>query len=292
MRAGACFLLMATDPINRALLERIAEQPLQVDPEHEFRVTSGGREVLFVAFVADRWLEAAPHGPLLFDSPEAGQAVLALAEGWTATIVHVLARGPHTFEELLEATEDDLSRAELEYQLAEMQRAHQVEVLVGDGGMAIYAANEWLRAGIAALIASARLERREPHEDAAPIDTLDVEAGFLSSLSLVELRPELSGVCSLGLRLDEDEDAVLTGVTARIDQGQIVSCEPGLDRSANAWATGTAGEWLDTVIEPDVETVHACGDRWLAQALVRAMHETLFGAPSAPPPEPPFTPSE
>lgn len=291
MRAGACFLLMATDPVNRRLLQRIAEHPLQVDPEHEFRVTSGGREVLFVGYIADQWLQAAPHGPLLFDSPEAGQAVLALAEGWTATVVHVLARGPHTFDELLEATEDDLGRAELEHQLAEMQRAHQVEALVGEDGGAIYAANEWLRAGIAALIASARFERREPHEDALPIDTLDVEAGFLSSLSLVELRPELSGTCSLGLRLDEDEEAVLTGVTARIDQGQIVSCEPGLDRSANAWATGTAGEWLDTVIEPDVETVHAGGDRWLAQALVRALHETLFGAPAAPPPEPPAEPA-
>lgn len=291
MRAGACFLLMATDPTNRRLLQRIAEHPLQVDPEHEFRVTSGGREVLFVGFIADRWLQAAPHGPLLFDSAEAGQAVLALAEGWTATVVHVLARGPHTFDELLEATEDDLGRAELEHQLAEMRRAHQVEALVGEDGAAIYAANEWLRAGIAALIASARFERREPHEDALPIDTLDVEAGFLSSLSLVELRPELSGTCSLGLRLDEDEDACLTGVTARVDRGQIVSCEPGLDRGADAWAAGTAGDWLDTVIEPDVERVHTGGDRWLAQALVRTLHETLFGAPATPP-EPPADPPE
>jgi len=284
MRAGACLLLMATDPANRVLLQRIAEQPLQVDLEHELRVTSGGHEVLFVGFVADRWLHAAPHGPLEFDDPEAAQAILALAEGWTATIVHVLARGPHTFEELREAI-DDLSREELEEQLANMQRARQVETLIGEGDVAIYAANEWLRAGIAALIASARFERREPREDAAPIDTLDVEAGFLSSLSLVELRPELSGTCSLGLRLDEDEDACLTGVTARIDQGQIVSCEPGLDPSANAWAAGTAGDWLDTVVEPDVQSVRAGGDAWLAKALVDALHETLFGAPSAPPPE-------
>lgn len=282
MRAGARFLLMATDPVNRVLLGRIAEQPLQVGIEHEFRVTSGGREVLFVGFVADRWLQAAPHGPLEFDSPGAAQAVLALAEGWTATVVHVLARGPHSFDELHEAV-GDLSRAELEEQLASMQSARQVEALVGEGGVALYAANEWLRAGIAALIASARFERREPREDAAPIDTLDVEAGFLSSLSLVELPPQLSGTCSLGLRLDEDEDACLTGVTARVDRGRIVSCEPGLDRGADAWAAGTAGDWLDTVIEPDVQRVHAGGDRWLAKALVDALHEALFGAPAAPP---------
>jgi hypothetical protein len=281
MRAGARFLLMATDPANRGLLRRIAERPIQVGPVHEFRVTSGGREVLFVGFVADRWLEAAPHGPLDFDSPEAARAILALAEGWTATVVHVLARGPHTFDELLEAV-DDLSRAELEDQLASMQSARQVEALVGEDGVALYAANEWLRAGIAALIASARFERREPREDTAPIDALDVEAGFLSSLSLVELPPQLSGICSLGLRLEE-EDSYLTGVTARVDQGRIVSCEPGLDPNARAWAAGTAEDWLDTVIEPDVQRVHAGGDRWLAQALIDALHETLFGAPSAPP---------
>lgn len=281
MRAGARFLLMATDPANRGLLRRIAERPIQVGPVHEFRVTSGGREVLFVGYVADRWLQAAPHGPLDFDSPEAAQAILALAEGWTATVVHVLARGPHTFEELLAAVED-LSRAELEEQLARMQSARQVESLLGEDGIAIYAANEWLRAGIAALIASARFERREPREDTAPIDALDVEAGFLSALSLVELSPQLSGVCSLGLRLEESEDSKLTGVTARVDQGRIV-CEPGLDPAARAWAAGTAEDWLDTVIEPDVQRVHAGGDRWLAQALIDALHEALFGAPAAPP---------
>jgi DNA-binding HxlR family transcriptional regulator len=284
MRAGARFLLMATDPSNRGLLRKIAARPLQVGSEHELRVTSGGREVLFVGFVADRWLLAAPQGPLDFDGAEAAQAFLALAEGWTATVVHVLARGPHTFDELLEAI-GDLSRAELEDQLASMQSARLVEVLAGDGGAALYAANEWLRAGIAALIASARVERREPRDDAAPIDALDVEAGFLSCLSLVELPPQLSGTCSLGLRLEEDDDSCLTGVTARVDQGRIVSCEPGLDPGARAWAAGTAAEWLDTVIEPDVQSVHAGGDRWLARALIDAMHERLFGAPSAPPPE-------
>lgn len=282
MRAGARFLLMATDPSNRDLLRRIAERPIRVGLEHEFRVTSGGREVLFVGFVADRWLQAAPHGPLDFDSPEAAQAILALAEGWTATVVHILARGPHTFEELREVI-DDLSRDELEEQLESMQRTRQVEALVGEDGTALYAANEWLRAGIAALIASARFERREPREDTAPIDALDVEAGFLSSLSLLELPPQLSGVCSLGLRLEENDDSYLTGVTARVDQGRIVSCEPGLDPNARAWAAGTAEDWLDTVIEPDVQHVHVGGDRWLAQALIDALHETLFGAPAAPP---------
>jgi DNA-binding HxlR family transcriptional regulator len=272
---------MATDPINRGILREVANRPLDASDEHEYRVTSGGREVLFVGFVAERWLQSGPQGPLHFHSPEAAMAVLALAEGWTATVVHMLARGPHTFNELYEAI-GDLSGKEIRHHLAALQSTGQVGVLVGEGNEPIYAATDWLQAGIAALIASARLERREPRDDMAPIDALDVEAGFRCSLGLVELPQQLSGICSLGIRLEEDESSSLTGVTVRVDQGRIVSCEAGLDRKANAWAAGTAGDWMDTVIEPDAQLVRSGGDRWLARALIDALHETLFGITVAP----------
>jgi DNA-binding transcriptional ArsR family regulator len=272
---------MATDPINRGILREVANRPLDGSLEHEYRVTSGGREVLYVGFVAERWLQSGPLGPLHFHSPDAARAVLALAEGWTATVVHMLARGPHTFDELCEAV-GDLSDTEIERHLTALQSSGQVEALIGEGGRPIYAATDWLRAGIAALIASARLERREPRDDMAPIDALDVEAGFRCSLGLVELPRQLSGTCSLGIRLEEDEVSSLTGVTVRVDLGSIVACDAGLDRKANAWATGTAGEWMDTVIEPDTQLVCTGGDKWLARALVDAIHKTLFGIAVAP----------
>lgn len=272
---------MATDPINRGILREVANRPLDASAAHEYKVTSGGREVLFVGFVAERWLQSGPRGPLLFHNPDAAQAVLALAEGWTATVVHMLARGPHTFDELHEAV-GDLSRGEVKRHLVALQNSGQVEALIGAGGEAIYAATDWLRAGIAALIASARLERREQRDDAAPIDALDVEAGFRCSLSLVELPRQLSGTCSLGIRLEENESSALTGVTVRVDQGRIVYCEAGLDSKAKAWAAGTASSWLDTVIEPEAELVRCGGDKWLARALLTALHETLFGIAVAP----------
>jgi hypothetical protein len=281
MRAGARVLLMATDPINRGILQEVANRPIDAGAEHEYRVTSGGQEVLFVGFVAERWLQSGPRGPLRFHSPEAAMAVLALAEGWTATVVHMLARGPHTFDELHKAV-GDLSREEVERHLEALQSTTQIGVLAGEGGVPIYAATDWLRAGIASLIASARLERREQRDDTAPIDALDVEAGFRCSLGLIELPEQLSGVCSLGIRLEEDESSKLTGVTVRVDQGRIVACDAGLDRKANARATGTAGDWLDTVIEPDVQHVRSGGDIWLARAIVEALHETLFGIAVAP----------
>ena len=38
-----------------------------------------------------------------YDSGPAQRAVVALAEAWSATVVHMLAREPHTFDELYDA---------------------------------------------------------------------------------------------------------------------------------------------------------------------------------------------
>ncbi len=276
MRAGAQLLLMATDPINRGILRTALEHPVEVAPGRVFRVSDRGHEALFVAFIVERWLQSAPHGPVSFDGPEAEGSVAALAEAWSATVVHMLAREPMTLRELDERI-DDLGRRGLKRHLGAMQGTGQIEALT-DGGEPIYALTDWARAGIAPLIASARLERRHPMEGMAPIDALDVDAGFRMSLPLLTLPRELSGTCRLGLNLKEDESVGLTGVTARIEEGRVVSCRDGLETAANAWAAATAADWLDTVIEPDAKRVRTGGDRWLSGAVLDNLHKTLFGA--------------
>jgi DNA-binding HxlR family transcriptional regulator len=277
MRAGAQLLLMATDPINRGILRTALEHPVEVAPGQIFRVSDRGHEALFVAFVVERWLQSAPHGPLSFDDPETAGTVAALAEGWSATVVHMLAREPMTLRELDEAI-DGLGSRVLKRHLGAMQSTGQVEASA-KSDEAIYALTDWARAGIAPLIASARLERRNPMEGMAPIDALDVDAGFRMSLPLLELPRELSGSCRLGLNLKEDESVSLTGVTVRIEEGRVVSCRDGLDTAANAWAAATAADWLDTVIEPDAKRVRTGGDRWLSGAVLDNLHKTLFGVP-------------
>lgn len=280
MRAGAHFLLMAANPINRGILRTVLERPLEMEPGRLYKVSSGGREVLFIAFVVERWLQSAPQGPIDFDSAEAEDAVTALAEGWSATVMHVLAREPLTFRQLHRSV-DELSRRALKRLLISMQSAGQVEARPDSGEGSLYTVTDWLRAGIAPLAIAARLERREPKEGMAPIEALDVEAAFLLTLPLLQLPKELTGVCRLGVNLADDESAGLIGVTAQIEQGRIVSCAPGLDDKANAWAAASAGDWLDTVIEPDAKRVRTGGDRWLARALLDALHKTLFGVPVA-----------
>ena len=279
MRAGAHALPMATDPINREILRTMLERPVETNGGR-YEVSAIGREGLFVGFVAERWLQSAPQGPIPFDSREAQLAVAALTEGWSLGLVHALAREPLTSHELHDAV-GDVSRRALRRNVMAMQRAGLVEARTGDGGDEAQAITDWLRAGIAPLIAAARLERRDPKEGMAPIDALDVEAGFRLSLPLLELPKELSGVCRLGVNLKDDEPSPLTGVTAYIEQGRVVSCQAGLDRPADAWAAAPAGDWLDTVIEPDARAVRTGGDRWLARALLDNLHKALFGVPVA-----------
>lgn len=280
MRAGAQVLLMAADPINRKILRTVLERPLQVAPGRRYEVSDVGREALFVAFVVERWLQSAPRGPVPFDSTEAEEAVAALAEGWSTGVIHALAHAPLTFRELRDAV-DRMRRRALRRHLSAMVDLGLVETGPSDGDGVVYGITDWLRAGLPPLIAAARLERRDPKEGMAPIDALDVEAAFLLSLPLLELPRELSGVCRLGVNLEDDDRSPLTGVTARIDQGRVVSCHPGLDRPADAWAAAPAGDWLDTVIEPDAKAVRTGGDRWLARALLATLHKTLFGVPVA-----------
>ena len=288
MRAGAHLLLMAADPVNRRILRTMLEHPLEMAPGHVLRVSSGGKEVLYIGFIVERWLQSAPDGPLHYDNPAAENAVVALAEGWSASVVHMLAREPLGFGELHRAV-DGLSRRALKRHLSAMESAGQVVAFPDGAGASLYMLTDWLRAGIAPLIASARLERRNPMEGMAPIDELDVEAGFRLSLPLIQLPKQLTGTCRLGLNLREEDDespsdegpeAGLTGITARIDRGEVVSCEAGLHQDVDAWAAGSANDWLDTVIEPDTKRVRTGGDRWLTDAVVEGIHNALFGVPS------------
>jgi len=287
MRAGAHVLMKAADPLNRSILRTVLERPVQAGPGSHYEVTGQGREALFVAFVIERWLQGAPDGPIDFESEEAGLAVAALAEGWASSLLHALARGPQTFRELRKSI-DARSRRKLRRILTDMRRAGQVEARAnGDDEAAAYAVTDWAREGIAPLIAAARLERRGPTAEMAPIDALDVEAAFLLALPLLELPEDLSGSCRIGVLLKDDAASPvletapdMAGVTARIDRGRAVACEPGLDLRAETWVAGTAGDWLDTVIEPDAKRVRSGGDRRLAALLLNGLHQTLFGVPT------------
>ncbi|HEU4905148.1 MAG TPA: hypothetical protein VFT19_03400 [Solirubrobacterales bacterium] len=276
LRAGVQALSLAADPVNREILLATSNRVLEMGGR-SYTVSNEGHEALFVSATIERWLARAPDGPIEYGTALAKRAVAALVEGWSAAVVHALAREPMTAPELDTAI-DGLDRRRLHRHLTAMRGIGMVEAL-GDGDGTLYDMTDWLHFGIAPLIASARLERNRSLEGANPVDGFDVEAGFRMALAVSELPEELSGTCHLRLNLDEDREDRHSGVTAEIERGKVVSARPGFDGKVDASAAGTLDSWLDTVIDPGVKAVRTGGDAWLTDALVGAIHQALFAPP-------------
>jgi DNA-binding HxlR family transcriptional regulator len=249
--------------------------PDDVDENTPMQPTPAGREVPFVGAIVQRWLHECPSGPFEMDD-EAGEVLAPLITGWGSTVTHALAAGPLTAAQTREAV-GVLPLKIVEERLEMMEEAGQVEAVPGDNGEVRYAVTDWLRASIAPLAAAARMEHRFPPGDTAPISARDVEAAFQLSLPLVELPGEMSGTVSLAVDLDEGVLGSPAGVTVRVEEGRIASCETGLESEVDAWAAAPAPDWLDTVIEPGVVEVRSGGDTELARALLDGLHEALFG---------------
>lgn len=276
-RAGVRLLTMASSSIKREILRALYEQPLALGGGHAARITPNGREMLYIAFLAERWLQSAPGGSLDYESGEAEAAIASLAEGWGSTAIHALSREPMTLAELKRVVTRVPGQA-LERRLLAMRRSSLVTLEPGDEETGRYAVTDWLREGVAPLAAAARLERRDPKEGMEPIDELDVEAAFLLTLPLLELPTELAGRVRLAVEIGEEgAPHGLAGVTARVEGGRVAACERQLDESAETWAQASAGDWLDTLIEPDAKRVRTAGDRVLPAVLLGGLHEVLFG---------------
>jgi hypothetical protein len=246
-----------------------------IGPDTMLQPTPAGREVPFVGMVLQRWLDNCPDGPVEL-GPEAGPVLAPLLTGWCSMVTHALAAEPLTAVETRDAIEV-LDLDTVEARIESMEDAGHLEALPGPEGEPRYAVTEWLRMGIAPLAAAARMELRHPPGDTAAVAALDVEASFLLTSPLLELPRGLSGSCSLAVELDEGVEGSPAGVTARVEAGRVVSCERRLDENADSWAAGSAGEWLDTLIEPDAERVRSGGEHRLPGILLDAFHETLFG---------------
>jgi len=268
---------MASSSTKRKILRQLCERPLRLDSGQEARITPVGKQMLYVSFVAERWLQGAPGRQLDFDGGESERAIVALAEGWSSTAIHALAREPLTFRELERAI-PHLDPQGLERRLRMMRISGLVKVRPEGSDTGLYTATDWLREGIAPLAAAARLERNEPSQQSAPIDSLDVEAAFLLTLPLLELPAEISGACRLGVEIGEGGQPRSTaGVTAHVEGGRVSSCASRLDDEVGTWAIASAGDWLDTLIDSGARRVRTGGDRLLANALVGQLHNTLFG---------------
>ena len=171
-----------------------------------------------------------------------------------------------------------VGRAALEPRLAALRDVGLIEARPSDAEGALYAATDWLRAGIAPLLAAARFEHHFDPVDLPRIESLDVEAGFLLTLPLIELPAELTGVCRLVVELPRVEVIIPAGVMARVEGGRVVSCTARLQEEADAFATGPPTAWMDAVINPPASRVIPEGDERLARALIRGCTTCCSGS--------------
>jgi DNA-binding HxlR family transcriptional regulator len=240
----------------------------------EYDLAEPGRQLRFVAVSLDRWLAAAPGEPLELGDEGAATAIGALADGWSSTLVRALASGPLAAAELDRLT-GALDRPALERRLAALHDAGMVEQVTG-GGETLYAATGWLRHGIGPLAAGSRWERENLPHATAPVDRVDVEAALLMAVPMLALPPGLTGACRLTVELPEAGEGVRAGVTAVVENSELVSCTaPG--EGADTWATGPPDAWYRTAIEADPSHLEMGGDRHLARSLVDGLYVALFG---------------
>ena len=168
-------------------------------PEPAYRASAKGAQIVYVAAILRRWLRNCPEGPLEIGA-QGGAAIASLLCGWSATVIHALAREPLTLAELDRAVEPIPEREVVAEHVEAMRRVGQVEVLE-DGGEARCALTDWMREGIAPIVAAAWVEVHHPEEHMAPPDVLDVEAAFEMALPLLRLPPDLRGTCRLGVQI-------------------------------------------------------------------------------------------
>jgi DNA-binding HxlR family transcriptional regulator len=256
-------------------------------PHAPMMLTSEGEAAVFVGRVLERWLASAPGEPLTLGEQGASAALATLLLGWSSTVVHAMAAGPLSVAELSGMVET-LPREVLDEYVRALEANGLAESSADAEGEVRYAATDWLREAIAPLAAAARMEHRYPASDTAPVDALDVEAALLLTLPTLELpahlSDRLSGSCRLSVEVENDGGVRLAGATVHVEAGRVSSCVPRLDEEAGAWAIASAGDWLETVIEPDAKRVRTGGDRLLARVLLDSLHRRLFGPPGSPPP--------
>lgn len=315
VRAGSHVLSLFANPLNARILRAHTDGPLRLSALHEqigwsphttlraavnnlckvgalergrnggrssaaTALTPAGEEMISVADAVERWLAAAPTGPISPNSDEAKGAIKALAEGWNSTLMRALANRPFTLTGL-DKLIPHVSYPSLERRLARMRATGQIQAVEAKDRGTPYVVTEWSRRAIAPLCVAGRCERRHLPDATAPITDVEVEGAFMLTVPLAHLPETSSGRCMLAVQTEgngsQEKGRDLAGVTVEVRQGEIAACATQIHQSPPTWALGTAENWLNVVIDGRFEELRFGGAQpQLAADLVSGMHFALF----------------
>lgn len=254
-------------------LERHVRSGMPYTVENE--LTDAGRGILDVADTVEAWLSKSPQGPIAFGSETAKGAIRSLVAGWGSTMLRALAARPLSLTEL-DSVISEISYPSLERRLSAMRAARQVEMLTSENSTAKpYAVTAWTRQAVGPLVAAARCECEHLSDQAEPLTRIDIEAGFLLALPLVELPARASGC--LHLAVDGSDPAErLFGIEVEFERGKLVSCVLSPGSEPATWATGSVDCWVTAILGGRVDGLRVGGnDSKLVPVLVEHMHSSL-----------------
>jgi DNA-binding HxlR family transcriptional regulator len=238
-------------------------------------LTPVGRELLVVTDAIEAWLARAPEGPVRLESETGKAAVKALVGGWGSTMLRALAVRPFSLTEL-----DNLITAfsypALERRLGAMRLFGCVAAAQGNGGGTPYTVTDWLRRGMAPLLAAVRCERRHMAEETAPMTRIDVETILLLIVPLAAFEPHADGTAQLAVFAGERSDGRSAGLRLTVCDGKLTHCTSKLEPKPESWIRGSAAAWLDALVEGRTDQLEVCGDRALTLDFVDDLHRALF----------------
>ena len=250
--------------------EREAEFPGAVS----YSITPSGRGMLSVVEVVRRWLGSAPDGPLTLGGTGAKSAIKALLDGWSTGLMRALAARPFCLTELSRLL-PQTSYPTLERRLTAMRRVGLLQAQrKGSSRGTPYEITPWLRQGVAPLSAAGHWEQRFAPRQAEPVGKVDVEAMFLLAIPLLQPPSSLSGSCRLAVEMKSGSDFQFAGVTASFEAGHLLTCVTQLGGEPDAWATGSALDWVSSM-SGHGQRLQIGGDPDLAASVIDGLRASL-----------------
>jgi DNA-binding HxlR family transcriptional regulator len=234
-----------------------------------------GRDLLRLAAIVETWLGKAPTGEVEIGSVAGKSAIKALIGAWSSGMLRALAAKPWSLTDLNRLI-TSLNYPTLERRLAAMRLAGQLEVRTGGGRSRPYAVTDWLRRGVAPLLAATGWERRHRASHAPPLGRIDVEAIFLLAVPLLDLSPEHSGTCRLVVDVPGSAGRRVAGCVMSVAQGRVASCSASLEGKAEAWVSGPSSGWLAALTAGEVAGLEVGGEVTLAGEILSGLHNQLF----------------
>lgn len=242
----------------------------------EYRLSASGSDLLVVVAHLRHWLADSPNTAFELGTDAAKASVKSLVDAWLTTMLAPLSERELTLTELNRELVT-ISYPTIERHLEAMCLAEQVKPLERTGRGTPYMVTDWLRRGIAPLVAAARWEHRHRPDGATPITRLDVESAVTIAAPLLNLPSSLSGVCEMaaGPAGAAARDNRTMGVL-ELRNGRPLFGAVFPERKPDVWVRGTGEAWFSAVIDGDRDELEISGEQELIGTFLAGVHEALF----------------